>query len=131
MSTIMSNILMAVIAVAVPAVSAAVISAVNSFTTKQKQETENALTQSILTEISEAVATAVNATSQTYVDSLKDANAFDKDAQQTALRMALSTCLTSLSKSAKEYITNSYGDISDYLVNKIEATIFTSKSVNS
>ena len=128
MSEIISNLLMAIICVAVPCVSAAIISAVNKIVEQQAEKTESALAQGFLAEISEAVSTAVTATSQTYVDALKEADAFTSEAQQTALQMALSTCLSSISESAKKFIQNSYGDITDYLVNKIEAAVKAQKN---
>lgn len=37
--------------------------------------------------------------------------------------MALSALLSSLSQSAKDYISENYGDITDYLTTKIEAEV--------
>ena len=61
------------------------------------------------------------------VDSLKASGSFDEDAQEKAFSMALSALLSSLSQSAKDYISENYGDITDYLTTKIEAEVKSQK----
>lgn len=77
----------------------------------------------LVKEIASAAADAVAMVSQTYVDALKAAGAFDKAAQEEALSRALAACLASLSASAQQYIEETYGDITAYLTTKIEAEV--------
>lgn len=77
----------------------------------------------LVKEIASAAADAVAMVSQTYVDSLKASGSFDEAAQKQALSMALAACLASLSQSAQDYISENYGDITDYLTTKIEAEV--------
>lgn len=80
-------------------------------------------------EIADAISAAVSATSQTYVDALKQAGKFDKDAQIEAARRALAACMASISPAAKEFIERLYGDITEYLSTKIEAEVRNQKLV--
>lgn len=83
----------------------------------------------LIKEIASAAADAVAMVSQTYVDALKAAGAFDKEAQKEALSRALAACLASLSQSAQEYISTTYGDINAYLTTKIEAEVRAQKLI--
>ena len=77
-----------------------------------------------LVEIADAVADAVEAKFQTYVDAMKDKNLFDAEAQKKALQEAVEACLASLSDRAKKYIEKvSGGDVTAYLTTKIEAEV--------
>ena len=80
-------------------------------------------TSAILLEIADAVADAVEATFQTYVDDLKAQGAFDEAAQKEALKRAVAACIASLSQSAKDYITEASGSLNAYLEPKIEAEV--------
>ena len=81
-----------------------------------------------ITEIADAVSAAVAATSQTYVDALKKAGSFDLEAQKQAAAMALSACISAISPAAKEFIVAAYGDLTEYLTNKIEAEVRSQKT---
>ncbi len=82
-----------------------------------------------LVEIADAVADAVEAKFQTYVDEMKDKNLFDAEAQKKALQEAVKACIAMLSDRAKQYIEKvSGGDLEGYLTNKIEAEVHRQKS---
>ncbi len=51
-----------------------------------------------ITEAAEAATAAVDATSQTYVDALKNAGKFDAEAQEEFAKKALTACLQSISE---------------------------------
>ena len=74
-------------------------------------------------EAAEAIAAAVAATNQTYVDALKNAGKFDAEAQKQAAQKALAACLQSISPAAQEFIERAYGDIREYLTTRIEAEV--------
>lgn len=65
----------------------------------------------------------VAATSQTYVDALKQAGKFDLEAQKEAAQKALTACLASISPAAQAFIEALYGDLTEYLTTKIEAEV--------
>lgn len=91
-------------------------------------QTENEIAKAYIEEITNAVTTAVTATSQTYVDSLKKGGVFDKEAQLAALQKSKDTALAILSPAAAEFIARVYGDINTYLTAKIEETVRTQKT---
>lgn len=71
---------------------------------------------------------AVKATYQTYVQSLKEAGEFDKDAQLAALEKAKYAALAQLSEDAKEYIRQLYGDVDKWLETQIESRLYELKN---
>ena len=83
----------------------------------------NELLSKYLTMLSDTVCDCVIATNQTYVEALKDKNAFDAEAQKIAFEMTYSAVIKVLSSEAKEYLTNIYGDLSTYITNMIEAEV--------
>lgn len=76
-----------------------------------------------LSEATDAVYTAVTYTSQTYVDSLKEQGAFDKEAQIIALNTALKKAQSLLAAETKELLESLYGDLDNWLTTKIEQTV--------
>ena len=77
--------------------------------------------------LSDTITTCVIATNQTSVDSLKSQNAFDQEAQKQALQMTLNSVLTILSDDAKIYLQELYGDFTQYILNRIESEVRTTK----
>ena len=73
--------------------------------------------------VADTIADCVAATTQTYVQALKDKDLFDGDAQKQALEMTKNAVLNILSEDAKDYLVNVYGDLNAYLTTKIEAEI--------
>jgi subtilisin family serine protease len=74
--------------------------------------------------IVEVVTTAVKATYQTYVETIKGSELWDTEAQKKALNKALEIAKEQLSENAKTYILNNYGDLDKYLIEKIESIIY-------
>lgn len=71
----------------------------------------------------ETIVMCVTATNQSYVDSLKNNGAFDKDAWVTAFEKSKNNVLKLLSDAQKEVITEIYGDIDAWINTQIEATV--------
>lgn len=67
--------------------------------------------------------TCVLATKQTYVESLKNQNLFDAEAQKTAFQKTYDSIMKILSAEAVGYLTELYGDFNAYLVERIEAMV--------
>ena len=115
--------LLAVIAAAVPVLTAYAVGYIKQAGKHAQANTDNIKAQGYIKEITDAIADAVAATSQTYVDALKQAGKFTPEAQAEAAKKALNACLASISPAAMAFIEGIYGDVKDYLTNKIEAEV--------
>lgn len=123
MQEFLMNLLFAVVTAAVPVITGYIIYLARKTGDNAAAETEDIRVQGYIREIADAISDAVAATSQTYVDALKQSGNFTKAAQEEAARKALSACLASISPAAQAFIEAAYGDIKEYLTNKIEAEV--------
>ena len=89
---------------------------------------KNEKARELLGAATSAVTSSVKATFQTYVESIKGTDAWTKDAQITALRMAANTAKTQMSEEVRAYIAANFGDVDAWLENSIEAEIYTLKN---
>lgn len=129
MNEFLSKLLIAVITAAVPVLTTFVIAYINKLKKQAVEQTEDSKRKGYIEEIADAVATAVAATSQTYVDALKNSGSFTIEAQKEAAQKALATCLASLSPATQSFITAVYGDLTEYLMNRIEAEVRNQKKL--
>lgn len=90
---------------------------------------DDELEKKIIMEANELVSTCVLATTQTYVDALKKAGAFDKDAQKEALRITTEAVYSLMTNEMSGYIECCYGDVETYITNLIEAKIAENKKM--
>jgi hypothetical protein len=96
------------------------------------EKVKNETIQRVCREITDAVANAVAAMNQTYVNDLKASGSFDKDAQAKALNGAISAAIKSLSKDALDYIKEISGDDTvGYLTTRIQAQIDLNKAAKA
>jgi len=123
MQEFLKDIFLAVITAAVPVLTAYIVVLVRKVGDNAAANAENVKTKAYIAEITEAVAAAVNATNQTYVDALKKAGKFDMEAQREAAKKSLATCLASISPAATKFVEAAYGDAKKYLTAKIEAEV--------
>ena len=79
--------------------------------------------RSLAVQLNEIVMRAVMTITQTYVDNMKKQNAFDGEAQKTALNKCLGIISTQLTQELRDYVEENFGDIKSYLVTLIESTI--------
>ena len=79
--------------------------------------------------LADTITDCVVSTNQTYVDALKEANAFDKEAQKKAFELTYNKIMNILTEDAKEYLTTVYGDLEIYITTKIESEIKLYKEV--
>lgn len=91
---------------------------------------DNDLTEKYVKLLSDTIIDCVKATNQTYVDSLKDKNAFTKEAQEEAFKKTSEAVMTILSEEAKMYLDSFYGDLNQYIATQIEASVKTEKKSN-
>lgn len=123
MKELLLDLLLAVITVAVPVLTTYAVGYINKAKERAIANTEDTKRQGYIKEIADAISDAVSATSQTYVDALKNAGKFTKEAQEEAAQKALNACIASISPAATEFIEDAYGDVKEYLTNKIEAEV--------
>ena len=114
MQELLSTLLQAVIAVAVPIVSAFAIRSLNESAAGAKESRYT-------TEAMDVITTCVAFISQDYVDALKKDGKFNSDEQKEALRRALLMAEQMLTAGAARLINNVYGDLAAFLKTRIEA----------
>lgn len=73
--------------------------------------------------LADTITDCVISTNQTYVDALKEANAFNKEAQKKAFELTYNKIMNVLTEDAKEYLTTIYGDLEIYITTKIESEV--------
>ena len=92
-----------------------------------KEKTNSELADKYFGLLEITVIDCIRATNQTYVNALKDKNAFDAEAQKQALAQTTEAVLAILSEDAKEYLAHFVGDLDVLIKEKIEANIETVK----
>ena len=93
-----------------------------------KNTTDNETFKKYFDLLNKTVTNCVIATNQTYVDALKDKNAFTAEAQKEALQKTYTAIMDILSADAITYLTNATGDLQSYILNLIEAQVKENKS---
>lgn len=93
-----------------------------------QENTNNEMLNKYLEMLAATITNCVIATNQTYVDSLKKAGTFDKEAQKIAFKATYESVMTILSEDAKEYLSNALGDLETYIVREIEANVNIAKN---
>lgn len=96
-----------------------------------QEQTDNELYKKYIALLDETITKCVIATNQTYVEALKNKNAFDLEAQKKAFEMTYQSVLAILSKDAQEYLTEAVGDLNAYIVKSIEAQVNANKVVKA
>lgn len=119
----LKNIFFAAVTAAVPVLTAYVVVCIRKVGDNAAANAESVKAKTYITEATKAVADAVAATNQTYVDTLKSEGKFDETAHEQAAKKALAACLASISPAAKSFIESAYGDIREYLTTRIEAQV--------
>lgn len=97
---------------------------------KQEEIAQNSKSELVkkYTEMAEKTITdCVIATNQVYVDALKDKNAFDLDQQKAAFELTYKAVLNLLTDEAQTYLMEAYGDLSEWVKQKIEAEVSKNK----
>lgn len=89
--------------------------------------TDNEISAKYIEKINSTITECVIATNQTYVDSLKNKDAFDANAQKEAFQKTFEAVKTILTQDALDYLDEAYGDATLYITQKIEATVKSEK----
>ncbi len=104
-----------------------IIFLVKSKINELKQNTSNKQVSNYLSVLDKIITEAVIATNQTYVDALKEKNAFDIEAQKEAFQMCFDAVVNILTDDLKNALELIIGDLESYIKNKIEAEVSLNK----
>ena len=119
----MYEALLLVLITAVPVLVGFIVKFLHEKAAALAASTHNEKVQAYLLELSDAVETAVTATSQAYVDSLKASGSFDEDARKEALGKAKDAALSVLTSACKDFLEEAYDDLDTLLEVKIEEEV--------
>ena len=129
MNAFIIELLQAIATAAIPVCAAYLVQYLRRKSEQIIAQTDNMTIKAFLVEATDAVSTAVTYTSQTFVDALKKEGNFNKDKQQEALKKSLDKAISLLSESAKNALTDIYGNLEAYLTSKIEAEVRSQKTL--
>lgn len=120
----MNNILLNIISVIVTAIILPLISYLGlRLTTYLNNKIKDEKAKTLLTKATQIVTNAVCSVFQTYVESLKAEGKFDEHSQNVALKKAKDIVQAEFSDDIKNFISENYGDLTEWITNQIEATI--------
>lgn len=108
--------------------TAYIVKFINKKSESLQKTTDNELYKKYIMLLDDTIAKCVIATNQTYVDSLKDKNAFTKEAQEKAFKQSYDAVMAILSIEAKTYLQNAVGDLDTYIRNSIQAQVKINKT---
>lgn len=100
---------------------------INSKANEIKAKTDNVLIQRTIDLLNETIASAVVSANQTYVNDLKQEDAFSQEAQRKAFEHVYTAVMNSLTVEGKERLEAYIGDIKGYITNKIEEEVAKNK----
>ena len=109
------------------AVSLFLVRFIQSKTNELKTKVNDETLQKYMDMLNKTITDCVLATNQTYVESLKGQNAFDKNAQLEAFKKTYDAVMDILTEDAKKYLDEALGDLSGYITTKIESEVNTNK----
>lgn len=118
------DLLLAALTIAGGALVAYLTAKKNEIEASSKEQYEKNIDMQVLN----AISNSVRAVNQTFVEALKKADKFDKEAQLEAFEMALEGTISALSRETIDFINNTYGDINLWLKNKIESEVHSQKN---
>lgn len=92
-----------------------------------KENTDSEIAHKYLDMLEDTIMKTVISTTQTYVEELKDKNAFDADAQKEAFAKTYNAVVNTLTEEAALYLTTIVGDLETYITTRIEYNVSVNK----
>lgn len=123
MIEVLTLILQAIIAIAIPVLIAVGSNLGKYYIDLKIQQIENAKVREALDKIKNIVFDSVNYVNQTYVEGLKSEGKFNKEAQQHALILAKSRAIDLMNEQMKHILALEYDDVDKYITTIIESII--------
>ena len=96
---------------------------INAKANEIKAKTKDEKIQKYINMLDGTITAAVIAVNQTYVDALKEKNAFTKEAQEEAFKRVWETVIATMTEEADAYISEVIGDLDEYIRTKIEEAV--------
>ena len=96
---------------------------INAKAAELKASTDNSYAHKYIDMLQDTIVKTVIAVNQTYVDALKQQNAFDKAAQEEAFKRVYESVMLSLNEEAFNYLNEAIGDLEEYITTQIEAAV--------
>lgn len=109
--------------------TAYIVKMVNAKLGEISDKRKNEIEKKYLDMLSDTISDCVIATTQTYVDSLKQQGEFTVEAQKEAFNQTYTAVMNILSEEAKDYLAEAVGDLNLYITQKIEAEVNLNKQV--
>ena len=122
-TTQLINLLTPVVYAAILAAAGVIVELIRRGNNEVKKKTESENAHKYMDMAADAVTQAVAFTAQTFVDNMKAAGTFNKEAQALAFKKAKGEALRILGSSAVEALEEIYGDFDAWLESKIEAEV--------
>ena len=123
MLEVLTVILQAIIAIAIPVLIAVGSNLGKYFIDLKIQQIENEKVRNALLSVSENIFNAVNHTNQTYDEALKAEGKFDQAAQQHALLLTKNRVMDLMNEQTKRILALEYEDVDKYITTVIESLI--------
>ena len=123
----MTPALIDALALIIAALAGYLITYINKKKKALEVETDNEKTKAYLDMVEKTIVDCVNATNQTFVETLKKEGNFTKEAQEEAFNKTLQSVKAILSKNCLEYLSLITTDVNTYIYNKIEAEVKNAK----
>lgn len=96
---------------------------INAKANQIKANTKDEKIQKYISMLNNTITAAVIAVNQTYVDALKEQNAFDVEAQKEAFNRVYETIIATMTEEADMYLSEAIGDLDEYIRTKIEEAV--------
>lgn len=114
----------------IPILGAATLYLVTLINAKKDEllkKTKDETVQKYIKMLDKTITDCVLATNQTYVEALKKAGSFDKEAQEKAFKLTYEAIMAILTDEAEIYLNEAIKDLNAYITNKIESQVVISK----
>lgn len=126
----MTPTLIDALALIIAALAGYLITYINKKKKALEAEINNESAKAYLDMVEKTIVDCVNATNQTFVETLKKEGNFTKEAQKEAFSRTLNNIMKILSKDCLEYLATITTDVNAYIYNKIEAEVNFQKQTN-
>ena len=117
------NILYAVITAAVPVITGFVCKWLMSLYESNKSKIKDETVRGVLDKTADMLVSVVETTTSVFVKQLKVEGKFDDEAKAAAFKMSFETAKKMLTEESTKIIAETYGDVDEYLTNKIEQLV--------
>ena len=106
-----------------PILTTFIVRLLNLKSNEIKELTKNSKLDKYVDYAADIIKKSVIAVNQTFVDTLKEQNAFTPKKQKEAFELAKKKILSMLNEDAKKVLASIYGDLNTFIDSQIEATV--------